>query len=79
MQDVIHKNPDLNSKKEDVSEENQQNSEAGQGSEHDRHNASDRVLHSRYYPFTHGLKYAFKCALCLDLLYLICLWPCGSL
>ncbi|ESR65535.1 hypothetical protein CICLE_v10008180mg [Citrus x clementina] len=41
-QDVIHKNPDLNSKKEGVSEENQQNSEAGQGSEHDRHNASDK-------------------------------------
>ncbi|GAY59322.1 hypothetical protein CUMW_193670 [Citrus unshiu] len=40
--DVIHKNPDLNSKKEGVSEENQQNSEAGQGSEHDRHNASDK-------------------------------------
>ena len=42
MQGVIHKDPALNSKKEGVSEENQQNSEGGRGSEPDSHNASDK-------------------------------------
>ncbi|KAK9200406.1 hypothetical protein WN944_015603 [Citrus x changshan-huyou] len=43
-QGVIHKDPALNSKKEGVSEESQQNSEAGRGSEPDRHNASDKSV-----------------------------------